>query len=403
MEKLNKKILGQFWTPKYIVSDMMQLIKNDGLFLEPSAGVGAFLNELPTTKSLGIEIDKGIKRCNLLNIDFFQFDIKNKFDTIIGNPPYVKFNEIYSETKKKLSKLNNKYNLDNRTNLYIYFIRKCIDHLTKNGEIIFITPRDWMSNTSGRKINKYLYSKGSITDYIDLSDEKVFFDADIDSIIWRFEKNNFNRKTNFIHNFLLTKDNQLILSKQKPFSYLIDFFSVKVGAASGINSLFKNDKGIPFVVSETRKNNVLKKYIYNNKHKELIKHKEILLKRKIGKFNENNWFMWGRNFHKSNKERIYVNCKTRINKPFFYNKCKNYDGSILAIFPKKDLSKEKLNQIIIFLNNINWKEKGLKAGERFIFSQNSLLNSFLDKKETFFLNKIFNDELNKKQFTKKSV
>ena len=37
-----------------------------------------------------------------LNIDFFDYSIDNKFDTIIGNPPYVRFKDIQEQTKNKL-------------------------------------------------------------------------------------------------------------------------------------------------------------------------------------------------------------------------------------------------------------------------------------------------------------
>lgn len=48
MNTFNVKELGQVFTPQYIVSDMMNLIQNNGRFLEPSCGDGAFLNYLVT-------------------------------------------------------------------------------------------------------------------------------------------------------------------------------------------------------------------------------------------------------------------------------------------------------------------------------------------------------------------
>jgi adenine-specific DNA-methyltransferase len=57
--------------------------------LEPSCGNGAFYKGI--TDSVFIEIDKSvIKQDDVLNMDFFDYDIKNKFDTIIGNPPYFR-------------------------------------------------------------------------------------------------------------------------------------------------------------------------------------------------------------------------------------------------------------------------------------------------------------------------
>ena len=127
------------------------------------------------------------------------------------------------------------------------------------------------------------------------------------------------------------------MTKEEIYSYLGNFIKVKVGAASGSNSIFENEKhGIPFVVSETNKTGKYKKYIYNVNHKSLLKHKEYLINRKIGNFHENNWYMWGRKFYESKENRVYVNSKTRNLNPFFYDSCKNYDGSVMAIFSIKD-------------------------------------------------------------------
>ena len=45
--------------------------------------------------------------------------------------------------------------------------------------------------------------------------------------------------------------------------------------------------------------------------------------------------MWGRNYYEAEGERIYVNCKTRNNKPFYKSDVKAYDGSVLALIPQK--------------------------------------------------------------------
>jgi adenine-specific DNA-methyltransferase len=84
--------------------------------------------------------------------------------------------------------------------------------------------------------------------------------------------------------------------------------------------------------------------------------------------------MWGRGFYESDVDRIYVNCKTRDNKPFFTNECKNYDGSVLALFPKKNID---INKTIELLNNVDWDELGFKVGGRLCFSQKALENTHL--------------------------
>lgn len=45
------------------------------------------------------------------------FDYEEKADTIIGNPPYVRYQDILTTTRSKLPK-----GFDNRSNLYLFFI-----------------------------------------------------------------------------------------------------------------------------------------------------------------------------------------------------------------------------------------------------------------------------------------
>ena len=121
---LNKK-LGQVFTPENIVEQMLNLRKNVGSILEPSCGDGIFLNKIKDC--VGIEYDSNICPKNAINLDFFDYSLTNTFDTIIGNPPYIKYTNICDDTKIKLDiSLFNK-----RSNLYLFFIEKSIKHLNK--------------------------------------------------------------------------------------------------------------------------------------------------------------------------------------------------------------------------------------------------------------------------------
>ena len=371
----NIENLGQVFTPPEIVSLMLSLKRNKGITLEPSAGNGAFVKQL-NGNFIAIEIDtelvKYLPKEKILNIDFFDFSITQKFDTIIGNPPYVRYQDIPVNTKNKL----NSFLLDKRSNLYLFFIEKCIKHLNKGGELIFITPRDFLKSTSSIKLNKFIYDNGTITDLIDLGDQRVFGKYTPNCIIWRFEKDNFSRKTNITKQFLYS-NGQLLFTDNKYPIRLSDIFYVKVGAVSGLDKVFENKEfgDTEFIYSGTCKTGKTKRMIFNKYHPCLEKFKEQLLKRKIRHFNESNWWQWGRLHHISDKPRIYVNTKTRNKSPFFIHPCKNYDGSILALFPKNDnLDLEKLKNL---LNEVNWNELGFVCGGRYIFSQKSLENAIL--------------------------
>ncbi|WP_231181189.1 class I SAM-dependent methyltransferase [Helicobacter pylori] len=332
-----------------------------------------FINSLK--KAVGIEIDPKICPKNALCMDFFDYPLENQFDTIIGNPPYVKHKDIAPSTKEKLH-----YSLfDERSNLYLFFIEKAIKHLKPKGELIFITPRDFLKSTSSVKLNELIYKEGTITHFFELGDQKVFLNAMPNCVIFRFCKGNFSRITNDCLQFMCKKGILYFLN-QSYTQKLSEVFKVKVGAVSGCDKIFKNEKygNLEFVTSITKRTNVLEKMVFVNEPNDyLLQHKDSLMQRKIKKFNENNWFEWGRMHHISPKKRIYVNTKTRQKNPFFIHQCPNYDGSILALFPyNQNLD---LQNLCDKLNAINWQELGFVCDGRFLFSQRSLENALLPK------------------------
>lgn len=368
---MNKvKSLGQVFTENNTVTTMLKLRKNFGKILEPSAGIGRFLNKIPNC--IGIELDKNICPTNALNMDFFKYSLDNKFETIIGNPPFVKYNNILPETKNILDTRL----FDKRTNLYLFFIYKCIQHLETHGELIFITPREFLNATSSIQLNKYIFNNGTITDLIDMGDLPIFKGYSPNCIIFRFEKDNFDRICNGSKHFVLNSGKLLFLIEKDRYTLpLSSLFSVKVGAVSGCDKIFTSKHGNKdFVYSQTKQTKQTKRMFFNIKSKHLIKHKEILLKRRIKCFDEANWWQWGRGHFIDNGQRIYVNCKTRNKEPFFIHPCKNYDGSILALFPKINID---LKGSVKLLNKLDWKELGFKCGGRFLFSQKALQNMML--------------------------
>lgn len=376
--KFNVKGLGQVFTPPHIVSDMLALVQNNGRFLEPSCGNGAFYENLPSDK-VGIELDSSIACRGALELDFFSYPTSEKFDTIIGNPPYVRFQDIKASTKELLKPFMTMF--DERSNLYLFFIYKCVLHLNDGGELVFITPRDFLKSTASVRLNEFLFRTGSITHFVELGDKRIFTKAQPNCIIWRFEKANFTRKTQCLKEFSCI-NGQILFTKK---AYTIPFnslFFVKVGAVSGADSIFLSEKwgNVEFVGSQTCKSAKTKKMIYGEYAREcayLQGFKAQLLQRKIKKFNEENWWEWGRDYYKSEMPRIYVNAKTRNKKPFFLHPCKAYDGSILAIFPKFKTTSISLQKICDLLNSTDWEELGFVCDGRFLFSQRSLENVVL--------------------------
>jgi len=345
---------------------MLALRKNSGRILEPSAGNGAFSSILDNVVAL--EINKNLADISgAIHTDFFAYPVDEKFDTIIGNPPYVRFQDIIPETKSLLPK-----GFDKRTNLYLFFIAKSIMHLEKGGELIFITPRDFLKATSAAPLNRLLYKMGTITDYEELGDSSVFEGYSPNCAIWRWEKGKNSRRMHDGRHFCYL-NGQLWFGKQSN-SCLGDKFNVKVGAVSGADKIFSNDKKgcTDFVCSHTIKTGHTRRMIYNRYDPFLDPYKDILIKRRIRHFDISNWWEWGRGYHVSNEPRIYVNCKTRNPKPFFQNATKAYDGSVLALFPKSDIDLDKAVEI---LNKVNWENFGFVCDGRLQFTQKALENA----------------------------
>ena len=362
---MNKAQLGQFFTPETIVDKMISLIQNKGKILEPSCGNGAFFNKIDNC--IGIEIDRTVAPKNSIVMDFF--DWKNSVDTIIGNPPYVRYQDILPTTQQKLPQ-----GYDNRTNLYIYFIDRSIDLLNDNGELIFITPRDFIKTTSALPLNKRLYEEGGFTYWEEFGDIQIFPNASPNVVIFRWVKNNPHKINVEYHNGYLTFSNSNKINK----IYINELFTILVGGASGANSIFIEDSGnIDLVVSTTKATQQTRKAHYVDAPTPYLQeYKEQLLARKIKKFTEDNWWEWGRKIRHIDGPKIYVNGRTRDLQPFFTNDSGWFDGSVLALIPKKE-NPYSIEELIKLLNNNNWEEQGFKVGGRLMFGQRSLTNAYL--------------------------
>ncbi len=366
----NVATLGQIFTPINVVSRMLALRKNDGSILEPSCGDGAFLACLDSN-AVGVEIDGSLLKDNRVIVDdFFSYDIENKFDTIIGNPPYIRFQDIRHDTKNILPMEL----FDRRSNLYLFFIFKCIKHLNTGGELIFITPRDFLKATSSARLNEFLYNEGTITHYYELGDSAVFHGYTPNCAIWRWEKGRMDRRMD-TGTMFCQRNGQLWFGEDAQHSYLGNYFNVKVGAVSGADSIFTTDAHgcTDFVCSQTAKNGRTRRMIYNRKDDYLKQYKDILLNRRVRNFDLNNWWEWGRRYYKSAKPRIYVNCKTRNPRPFFSHNSKAHDGAVMALIPKHDSI--CLDDAIDQLNSIKWNSFGFVCDGRILFTQKSLQNA----------------------------
>lgn len=390
-------LLGQVFTPDQVVDAMLALRRNAGRVLEPACGDGAFFARLPG--AVGIEIDARHCPAGAMNMDFFAYPESEKFDTIVGNPPYVRFQDIAPATKALLRHDG----FDRRSNLYLFFIAKCIRHLTRGGELILITPRDFLKATSSVKLNRWLYEEGTLTEFIELGDARIFDGAIPNCAIWRYELGDFSRRSRTldvpqhdslehalaagaweIREFVECAGHLLFTKGHYPLR-VRDLFFVKVGAVSGDDEVFASAEhgNLDFVCSRTAQTGELRRMIYEQRVPYLEQFRERLLARRIRPFDDSNWWQWGRGYYLSAQPRVYVNNKTRNPRPFFVHPNIHYDGSVMALFPRH--AGRDVEALCAALNEVDWADLGFVCDGRYLFTQRSLENAPLPESFAAFL------------------
>ena len=124
----------------------------------------------------------------------WMFGIKDGFDIVIGNPPYLESRHSnFSESlKDKLqeqlhSRYGKKFDLIPRgSDLLIYFYELSLRVIKENGINVFITQNSWLDTEYGAQFQKYLRQKTNIISIID-SDFKSFETANINTVITIFQ------------------------------------------------------------------------------------------------------------------------------------------------------------------------------------------------------------------------
>lgn len=107
--------------------------------------------------------------------DFFDpewmFQLTDGFDVVIGNPPYVRQEEI----KHLKPSLKAHYDCFTGTaDLYVYFYERSIKLLKPHGAFAFITSNKWYRAKYGEKLREWLNCNTRIRSIIDFGDAPVF-------------------------------------------------------------------------------------------------------------------------------------------------------------------------------------------------------------------------------------
>ena len=372
--------LGQYFTTNDgLKNKVLEYVLNSpDVILEPSVGQGDLIEVIHNTNNNiqfdMYEIDSDIQMLdnipnNVIYEDFLESDITRKYKTIIGNPPFVR---------------------TTTGNLYIDFIDKCYNLLENDGELIFIVPSDFFKLTSASKLLNNMISTGSFTHIYHPHNEKLFENASIDVMVFRYCKNDKLSKQVLYNNeslYIINNDGMVTFNKNNNTNTVSfkEYFDIYVGLVTGKESVYKNTEcgNIELLNGE----NKIDKYIFvetfpSNDEKinsHLLNHKEELISRKIRKFNEKNWFEWGapRNIksieRNMGKECIYIYNLTRQSKIAFKGSVKYFGGGLIILIPKKNIN---LDSVLSYLNSDDFKSNFMFSG-RFKIGHRQISNSYI--------------------------
>lgn len=292
----SEKLRGGFYTPLTIAKFILRwgfATNTDLDVLEPSCGDGNFMKALVDMglkyRSLtAIELDEieflkaskfELKRSNIINGDFHRFcaDTDQKFDLIIGNPPYIRYQFFEKEQQELASQIFRKSNLEysKLTNAWVSFVVGSTQLLKDRGKIGFVLPAEILQVSYAKQLRQYLASSfnkiniisfqklvfpdiqqevvillcekdGSVhhrIDHIELHDERELESLNLD-ILERPKKDVDFNSSKWTYYFLDQNEIDFLekIASKRNLSSLGDFSKVEVGITTGSNPYFTISK-----------------------------------------------------------------------------------------------------------------------------------------------------------------
>ena len=183
-------------TPEATVDHMVAMLFRertpmaDDHVLDPGCGPGAFIEGIirwcrlqgtPIPSITGIELDQvrfgqaadkfsDIPQVQILQADFLSADVKEKYDFVVANPPYVSILGIDDAEREDFRRRCR--SAVGRFDLYMLFMEQALAVAKPNATLVFITPEKYTYVQSGAGIRHLLASR-CVTD-LSLVDEAAF-------------------------------------------------------------------------------------------------------------------------------------------------------------------------------------------------------------------------------------
>ena len=175
-QESTKKLRGGYYTPPPIANFLTRWALEDQpqRVLEPSCGSGHFLQAIfeqinagnsiapsfvdaveliPQEAQKANQVANALRQCatevDIINDDFFNWFESlngNRWDAIIGNPPYIRYQYFEPEQRNKAKTIFKKANtaFSKRTNAWVPFVMASVMHLAPKGRLAMVVPAEIM-------------------------------------------------------------------------------------------------------------------------------------------------------------------------------------------------------------------------------------------------------------------
>ncbi len=178
MKKLENKLIGSYYTPFRTVRFMKEYLAREHKIyrrvLEPSVGDGRFVDvfekeeniqsfvavELIEEKVRQLKNKRYSEPVEIVADDFLSFSEKTneKYQLIIGNPPYINIKNMEDDSKEKAKEICEKYQLPSSLmqNMWVAFVLAAVSCLERGGTIFFVLPMEFLQVQYAEKIRLFL-------------------------------------------------------------------------------------------------------------------------------------------------------------------------------------------------------------------------------------------------------
>ena len=154
------------------LDDLADAIRAVELHRETFHTTHAAVVDLLLREGLDAKSATALTDCWLVQGDFLLAPLNGQFDFVVGNPPYVRQEQIPATL---LAEYRCRYQtIYDRADLYIPFIERSLSLLAKHGSLGFICADRWMKNRYGGPLRSLVAEQFHLKIYVDMVDTPAF-------------------------------------------------------------------------------------------------------------------------------------------------------------------------------------------------------------------------------------